>query len=79
MLSCREVTRDLTLEAELPLGRYRRLQIGLHMLICRHCRRHKAQLEQLRHVLQTVNTLEAEGIAAMPAEAKARIRNRLPS
>ncbi|WP_028453926.1 hypothetical protein [Chitinilyticum litopenaei] len=79
MAGCREVTRDLTLAAEVPLGRYRRLQIGLHMLMCSHCRRHKAQLEQLQRLLQqtgeTGNPDETQ--TRLDAAARARIARRL--
>lgn len=72
MAGCREVTRDLTLAAEVPLSSYRRVQIAVHLLMCRHCRRHKAQLEQISSLL--AQSAEDEGVdAELPADARERI------
>lgn len=77
MAACRDVTRDLTLASEVPLTTYRRAQIALHLMICRHCRRHKAQLEQMQRLLQAAQAQQPEADGNMPAEVRARISDKL--
>lgn len=77
MAACRDVTRDLTLASEVPLTTYRRAQIALHLMICRHCRRHKAQLEQMQRLLQATQAQQPEANDNMPSETRARIGDKL--
>ena len=44
MLSCRDVTRKLGSEEAAESSSWLRLQIRLHLLMCRHCRRYARQL-----------------------------------
>lgn len=66
MLTCRQVTEDADryLEADLPWRR--RLQVRLHLTMCRHCRRYVDQLAR------TVAMLRA--LPASPPEAGAEDR-----
>lgn len=66
MLTCRQVTEDADryLEADLPWRR--RLQVRLHLVMCRHCRRYVDQLAR------TVAMLRA--LPAPPLEAGAEDR-----
>lgn len=77
MAACRDVTRDLTLAGEVPLSTYRRAQIALHLMMCRHCRRHKAQLQQMLRLLQAAQSQEPDADDSLPAEARARIGDKL--
>ena len=77
MAACRDVTRDLTLASEVPLTTYRRAQIALHLMLCRHCRRHKAQLEQMHSLLQASQAHEPETGDKMPSGTRARIGDKL--
>lgn len=47
MLSCREVTRAVATGEWEEAAPGRRLQIRLHLLMCRHCRRYTAQIRAI--------------------------------
>lgn len=54
MLSCREVTEAASDYLEQELGSWARLQLRMHLAMCRHCRRYMRQLKAaiglLRHI-----------------------------
>lgn len=58
MLTCREVTRLLTLEAEQPIGQFRRIAVTFHLAICHNCRRNRRQLKQIQHYLAQTKLAE---------------------
>jgi hypothetical protein len=83
MLSCEEITRRYSesLERKLPLGQ--RLEVRLHMLMCRYCSRFRRQIEFLRNLTRHAGT-RAGGSAAegfenerLSAEARQRIKETL--
>jgi hypothetical protein len=54
MLSCQEVTRLIASEDINHAGWLKRLELRLHLMMCRHCRAYAAQLEAIgkavRHI-----------------------------
>jgi anti-sigma factor RsiW len=47
VLSCREVTRSIAADELETSTLGRRLQVRLHLLMCRHCRRYAAQMRAI--------------------------------
>ncbi len=47
MISCKEVATLLTTDQIRSVSVWKRLKIGLHMSMCRHCARLRQQLRQL--------------------------------
>jgi anti-sigma factor RsiW len=58
MLTCRDVTELATDYQEGALSLRRRLEVRLHLLICRFCRRY---LAQMRTVADALHRLPPEG------------------
>jgi hypothetical protein len=55
MMSCREVHRVVATDAAPSLGRWDRLRLRLHVLMCHHCARYLRQLAALaRHARRTL-------------------------
>lgn len=54
MLSCQQMAEIVSayIEGELPLGK--RLGIGLHLMVCRHCRRYFDQVRKVSGDLERV-------------------------
>lgn len=52
MLNCREVTSQADALLEGELSWYPRLQVRLHLAMCRHCRRFVSQMRLLRAALR---------------------------
>lgn len=77
MAQCRNVTRMLTLEKEIPISPYRKVLVAWHLLICPNCRRHRKTLQQIQHALSQDETLAAAENVAMPVEVKNRIAQSL--
>ncbi len=44
MLSCRDVTEKASVYLDRELGLWAWLQVGTHLLVCRHCRRFVDQI-----------------------------------
>ena len=60
MLSCKEVARKIASD-ELAEARWReRLGVRLHLLLCRHCRRYKAQLRSIGTAARNLWGLHSE-------------------
>ena len=78
MLSCKDVSRLLSDSQGRPLGFWMRLQVRLHLLICRGCDEFARQVGILRAALQRFaireETLMRRGLSQ---EARDRIRARL--
>ncbi len=47
MLSCQEVARLIASEELADAGLSKRALVGIHLLMCRHCRRYAAQLRAI--------------------------------
>ena len=50
MLTCKQAVDLASTSLETPLPRWQRWQLGLHLLMCRHCRRYLKQLRFLRQL-----------------------------
>ena len=50
-LRCDQASRLISHTQEAPLNKAEKLALGLHLLICRVCRRYKRQLGLMREVL----------------------------
>lgn len=53
MLTCQEVAR-LVAQDELGASRWQRIEVRLHLLMCRFCRRYRAQLRAIGDVSRQV-------------------------
>ncbi len=47
MLNCKDLTRKIASDELAEAGWRERLGVRLHLLLCRHCRRYKAQLRAI--------------------------------
>jgi thioredoxin-related protein len=67
----------MSLDRKLPW--WERLLIGMHLMMCRYCSRFKKQLLQLRRFSRSRALVEysVDPSAALPAEARERIKNAL--
>lgn len=54
MLTCHEVTRLVSQQAEAPLPWNKRVRMRLHMVLCLWCRRYERQLAFLRQALRSM-------------------------
>ena len=81
MLSCKDVTRliSLSMDRSLPLGK--RIGVRIHLLICRFCARYKRQLLLIRETARQLVAGEepAEGpfSGVLSEDARERIRQSL--
>jgi len=71
MLNCHEASQlaSSRMEAVLPLTK--RVSLGVHLALCRHCRRFARQIERLRRVARATQT---EAGAELSQEARERLR-----
>ena len=81
MLNCREASRLASESMDRPLPLRTRISLGLHLMMCRFCRRYLGQIRFIRKALRLADDetrWEAESsTVSMPVEAKERIRERL--
>ncbi|WP_096087534.1 zf-HC2 domain-containing protein [Agaribacterium haliotis] len=52
MLSCREVTRLLSLAQERKLNFSERMQLKMHLMMCKRCKSFSGNLNTLRKAMQ---------------------------
>lgn len=77
-ISCKEAARLESESKDHPLGVWKRLQLGFHMLMCRLCRTYRAQLDLLSRISRQAGDLVMDRSGeGLPAEARERIKNRL--
>jgi len=75
MMKCREVS-GLVSTGDVEAAPLRtRLNVWLHIAMCRHCRRFQRQLEQLR---RGARSAADEAAAQMPADLPERVLGQLP-
>jgi len=74
MLNCHEASRlaSSRMDAALPLTK--RIALGVHLALCRHCRRFARQIERLRRI---AGVTQIEAGAQLSEEARERLRNTL--
>lgn len=67
MLKCREVSEQMSDYLDEETGRWRRVEVAIHLLMCGHCRRFFRQLRLVSRLVQ----VSAAG-TGRPAEEKTR-------
>lgn len=78
MISCREVARLVLSDEIHELSGGRRLQVRVHLLMCRHCRRLLRQLETIReHASAWWSRLQHQVGPGEPPDLEAKILTRL--
>ncbi|MEO8601069.1 MAG: zf-HC2 domain-containing protein [bacterium] len=70
MLTCQQLTELVTEYLEGRMSLWRRLQVQMHLGMCRHCR---AYLHQMKTTVRTLGRLPQE---QMPADIKAELLER---
>ncbi len=68
MLSCREVARLIASDELADAGRPKRALVGIHLLMCRGCRRYAAQLRAI-----STAALERRGFSPADLQALKRL------
>lgn len=71
MLKCREVVDDADQLINGDLNRRQRFAIGMHLLMCHHCRRY---VRQLRALLQAIPFIHGKANDAEVSQVMAHIR-----
>jgi hypothetical protein len=72
MLSCRDVTQRISGDDGASDGLWTRIQLRMHLLVCRHCRRYE---RQMRAITRAAHELSRQ--TAPASESIARLRNRI--
>lgn len=54
MYSCEQASKLSSRAMEEPLGRLQRVQLSLHLTLCRHCKNFSRQIEFLRRTSRKV-------------------------
>jgi hypothetical protein len=74
MYRCSEVVRQVSSDEYLTAGLFKKLQIRLHLAMCKHCSRYVRQLRALAAYVREA----ADGVSAAAIQrAKSRILQRL--
>jgi len=80
MLTCHEVTRLISQQAERPLPWNQRVRIRLHLLLCLWCRRYQRHIAFLRGALRTMPERDCcRPSARLSEEARERLKQALRS
>lgn len=75
MLSCKEVTRLASDSLDLRLPWSRRLQMSMHLAMCKYCSRYLRQIRRLRLIARRYpQQLDARADAQLSSAARERIR-----
>lgn len=75
MLSCKQMTENVTEYSEGALPLWKRIQFRLHLAMCRHCRTYVRQIELIRDSLAVLSSERPVPAAIEPgllAEFQAR-------
>lgn len=76
--SCKEATRLQSDALDRPLGLRQRIGLGIHLLLCKWCRRYGRQIEFLRSIApQHENHEPGLPPQSLRPEARERIKRRL--
>jgi hypothetical protein len=74
--NCREMSRRSSRALDAPLPFLERLGFGLHLLLCRFCRRYWGQLQRLRRTAPRT-PVASPAAPRLSAEARSRIKRSL--
>ena len=81
MLSCKDVSYLVSESLDRKLPFWQRLQVRLHLLMCRFCARFRKQTlflrDAARHYLMAVEETETATSAGLSPEARVRIKQSL--
>jgi len=75
VISCRAVANILASDELAAAGRWKRIEVWLHLAICKHCTRFAQQLAQIRKIARGF-MVEFES-RPMPADFEERMLDRL--
>jgi hypothetical protein len=75
--SCRRATELISKAQDAPLSWKDGVALRLHLLLCKWCRRYEKQIRILRNVMALRRADDDAGSAALPDEARERIRRAL--
>lgn len=89
-LTCDESSQLMSQKQETQLSRTERWALGLHLLICKSCRKYEKQLKKLRAILRKIaqpsiydveasSPLDAEQTRALQERISKRIQENLDS
>ena len=74
MLSCKQASEVISQSLDRKLTTWERLNLKLHLLICKYCRYFSQQLQTLRVAVKAnVSSIENDNTIGMSNEAKKRI------
>lgn len=70
-MNCRRASRILSERCERPLGRFERIQLTTHLVVCTQCRRFRRDLLRLARLVR----MAMPGWAERRERVRARLRN----
>lgn len=75
--SCHDMSRlsSQSLDTKLPF--FTRFRMGVHWLICKWCRRYRAQIALLRRAVSRLGSEAPDTAPSLPPETRERIRKKL--
>lgn len=76
-LPCREAARLMSAAVEQPLGWHERLELQVHLTLCRACRHYQQQIVALDHFFRTQAGRPTPGTASLSPEARERLKRSL--
>ena len=81
MLSCKEVSHLVSESLDRKLSLWQRIQVRVHLLMCRFCSRFRNQTlflrDAARHYLMAVEETETSASTGLSPEARDRIKRSL--
>lgn len=77
MISCREVTREIAGDEQQPRSLWRRMQLRLHLVMCRHCGEYARQIRGIGSAAREFLYSAPEGGDPSEREALARLKRSL--
>jgi hypothetical protein len=54
MLSCRDVSKIVSSDEMNELGRMKRMELRLHLMLCRHCKRYADQMRAIGEAMRQI-------------------------
>ena len=77
MFSCNEVSKKVSESLDQILPIHHRMLILMHLMMCKYCWRFRKQLKTLRKLSRLAELPDdfSDSAFALPAEARARIKN----
>ncbi|HEB56359.1 MAG TPA: zf-HC2 domain-containing protein [Gammaproteobacteria bacterium] len=77
MLTCKQATELASKSLDKKLSFRQRIELRLHLLMCRQCRNYLAQLHILRRAARQMARSVEKGQQQLSSEARKRIRNNI--